>query len=149
MKYEMKFGKSKSIPRKPSPRYFQLVSEFPLRKIQEENSYEQAMKMIHLFAVKKRMDSGTQEYFDVLIDLIADYEKRAGHALDTSHVTPADVVKHLATENGYSLSALATAIGIGQSNLSEMLSGKREWSKAAIKGLWNRFRIDPMLFLLA
>jgi antitoxin component HigA of HigAB toxin-antitoxin module len=139
--------KAKPIKPKPSARYFQLVNDFPLRKIQDEDSYEQAMKMVHLFAIKKRMDSGAREYFDVLVDLIADYEKRAGQTLDTSDVTPTDVVKHLAAENGCSLSALAGEIGIGQSNLSEMLSGKREWSKAAIKGFWKRYRIDPMLFL--
>jgi hypothetical protein len=29
-----------------------------------------------------------------------------------------------------------------------MLSGKRQWSKTAMTGLWKRFRIDPKLFLL-
>jgi antitoxin component HigA of HigAB toxin-antitoxin module len=85
----------------------------------------------------------------VLIDLIADYEKSEAHSLDSSRVTPAGVIRHLAAENGFSRSALAAEIGIGQSNLSEMVSGKREWSKAAMKGLWNRFRINPKLFLLA
>ena len=34
-----------------------------------------------------------------------------------------------------SVSALAREIGVPQSNLSEMLAGKRGWSKTAIRGL--------------
>ena len=37
-----------------------------------------------------------------------------------------------------SVSALARAIGVPQSNLSEMLAGKRDWSKTAIRGLSRR-----------
>jgi antitoxin component HigA of HigAB toxin-antitoxin module len=145
----MPIVKAKPTRSDPLARYLQLVNQFPLRKIHDENTYERAMKMVHQFAGSARIDSGAKEYFEVLIDLIADYEKEAGHTIDTSDVTPADVVRHLIEERGSSVSAMAKEIGVGQSNLSEMLSGKREWSKTAIKGLWNRFRIDPKLFLLA
>jgi antitoxin component HigA of HigAB toxin-antitoxin module len=145
----MALAKAKPAKPKPLARYFQLVNRFPLRKIHDEDTYERAMKMVHHFAGSKRMDTGTKEYLDVLIDLVADYELGAGHTIDTSNVSPADVVKHLIEESDSSLSDLAGEIGVGQSNLSEMLSGKRQWSKTAIKGLWNRFKIDPKLFLLA
>ncbi len=76
-----------------------------------------------------------------------EYEKRAGHAIDTSKVTPAEVVRHLMVENDLTISRLAREIGVGQSNLSEILSGKRAWSKTVIRGLCERFSLNPMLFL--
>ena len=91
---------------------------------------------------------GTAEYLDVLVDLIADYEKRAGHVIDTSKVTAADLVRHRIEERGMSISALARLVGVPQSNLSEMLSGKRGWSKNAIRGLSSQLNIRADRFLV-
>ena len=82
-----------------------------------------------------------------LAGLIADYEQHASFAIDTSKVSAADVVRHLMQENDFTITALAREIGVGQSNLSEMLGGKREWSKKVIKELAQRFSLNPMLFL--
>jgi antitoxin component HigA of HigAB toxin-antitoxin module len=49
-------------------------------------------------------------------------------------------------ENDLTISALAREIGVGQSNLSDILSGKREWSKTVIKRLSDRFSLNPILF---
>jgi antitoxin component HigA of HigAB toxin-antitoxin module len=50
-------------------------------------------------------------------------------------------------ERGLSVSALARLIGVPQSNLSEMLSGKRDWSKTAIRALAAHLHIAAGRFL--
>lgn len=133
--------------RKIKDSYFELVKEFPLRKITDAGEHRQALAVLSRFAGREKVDDGVVDYLGVLTDLIAHYETRAGHAIDTSEVSAADVVRHLMTENDLTISGLAREIGVGQSNLSEMLSGKREWSKTVIRGLSERFSLNPMLFL--
>jgi antitoxin component HigA of HigAB toxin-antitoxin module len=50
-------------------------------------------------------------------------------------------------ERGISTSAMAREIGIPQPNLSEMLNGRRDWSKAAIRGLSKGLKIRAERFL--
>jgi antitoxin component HigA of HigAB toxin-antitoxin module len=45
-----------------------------------------------------------------------------------------------------SVSRLAREIGVGQSNLSEILSGRRDFSKAGISKLCARFGLSPSIF---
>lgn len=135
--------------KKQKDQYMRMIATFPLRKLQSEDDYARAYSLVRDVASDKQLDEGMQRYFEVLIDLIAEYEKGAGHRLATSKLSPGEIVKHLAEENGMTLAELAEEIGIGQSNLSEMVNGKRDWSKKAIVALHERFLLDPMLFLTA
>jgi antitoxin component HigA of HigAB toxin-antitoxin module len=125
--------------------YFDLVRAFPLRRITSAAEHAKAKKIV--FHLSVQSDRGTREYVDVLVDLIIDYEKRAGFAIDTSHVTAADLVRHKIEERGMSVSALAKQSGIAQSNLSEMLNGTRGWSKSAIRSLSKLLNIRAERFL--
>ena len=127
--------------------YMELISEFPLRRIKTAADHVRATKMVLRLSVVGS-DRGAADYLDVLVDLIADYEKRAGHVIDTSKVTAADLVRHRIEERGMSVSSLARLIGVPQSNLSEMLSGKRDWSKNAIRGLSSHLNIRADRFLV-
>jgi plasmid maintenance system antidote protein VapI len=51
-------------------------------------------------------------------------------------------------ERGTSVTALAREIGIAQPNLSDMLNGRRDWSKAAIRSLSKIFNIRAERFLI-
>ena|SRR5687768_3046344 len=133
--------------RKVSDSYFRLVKEFPLRRIGSASEHRRALAVLSRFAGRQPVDEGVTDYLGVLSDLIADYERRAGHAIDTSDVTAADLVRHLMAEQDLTITGLARDIGVSQSNLSEMLSGKRGWSKTAISGLSDRFSLNPMRFL--
>ena len=46
-----------------------------------------------------------------------------------------------------SVNALAKTLEISQSSLSEMLNGRREWSKQAIIRISDYFGLQPGLFL--
>jgi antitoxin component HigA of HigAB toxin-antitoxin module len=127
--------------------YLKLISELPLRRINTVADHGKAKKLVLRLSTQD-VDRGTAEYLDVLVDLIADYEKRAGHIIDTSKVTAADLVRHRIEERGMSVSSLARAVGVPQSNLSEMLSGKRDWSKNAIRSLSSHLNIRADRFLV-
>jgi antitoxin component HigA of HigAB toxin-antitoxin module len=124
----------------------ELIRQFPLRRIKTAAEHVQATNLV-LRLWSQPIDRGTSDYLDVLIDLIADYEKRSGFVLDTSDVTAADLVRHRLEEREMSVSALARQIRVPQSNLSQMLSGKRGWSKKAIREISKAFHIRAERFL--
>lgn len=127
--------------------YLQLVRSFPLRRIKNTAEHAKASKILLRLSISKP-DGGTRDYVDVLVDLIADYEKRANLTVDISDVTAADLIRHRLEERGMSVSALAREIGIPQSNLSEMLSGRRDWSKSAIRALSKFFNMRTERFFV-
>ena len=128
--------------------YLQLIKAFPLRRLKTPQEHRAAMKIyLDLAGGAAASDAGTGPYLEVLVDLIADFERRAGWAINARGVTAAELVRHLLAERGQSVNALAKQIGFPQSNLSEMLAGKRAWSKTAILALTDVFPIDPRRFL--
>lgn len=138
----------KTIPFSVSDPYLELVRQFPLRPLKSSSQHAQAVRFLtrQSLAHQGTKERGVIDYLDVLADLIDQYESVARLKADTSHRTPADVVRHLIAANGLTLSSLAEEIGLGQSNLSEMLSGRRDFSKAAIGKLSERFAISPEVF---
>ena len=112
----------------------ELIAQFPLQRLRTAADHSKAKTLVLRFSRTKLL-RGTADYLDVLIDLIADFEKRSGRTADTSDILLADLVRHRMEERGMSVSGLAREIGVPQSNLSEMLAGKRGWSKTAIRGL--------------
>jgi antitoxin component HigA of HigAB toxin-antitoxin module len=127
-------------------RYMELIGEFPLRRITTAAVHARAKGLV-LRLSSGKLDRGAADYLDVLVDLIADFEKRSGQTIDTGRTSAADIVRHRIEERGLSISALARLIGLPQSNLSEMLSGKRDWSKTAICGLSSHLNIRADRFL--
>jgi antitoxin component HigA of HigAB toxin-antitoxin module len=126
--------------------YLELVRVFPLRRLRNSAEHTEAGE-IYLRLSNRKADRGTRDYLDVLADLIADYEKRTNQAIDASHLTAAELVRHRLEQRGMSVSALAREIGIPQPNLSEMLNGRRGWSKAATRAITRLFNIRAERFL--
>ena len=133
--------------RRVADSYMELIREFPLRRLKTAAKHRRATKLV-LRLSTAGSDRGVAEYVDVLVDLIADYERRTGQIVDTSRVSAADLVRHRIEERGLSVNALARLIGLPQSNLSEMLSGKRGWSKSAIRALSAHLNIRADRFLM-
>lgn len=126
--------------------YLDRVRSFPLRRLKSAREHVKA-KGVYLRLSASKADPGTRDYLDVLGGLIADYEMRSDLTIDSRSITAADLVRHRLEERGESISSLAREIGIPQSNLSDMLSGNRDWSKAAIRGLSKRLNIRAERFL--
>jgi len=126
--------------------YMELIGELPLRRINTATDYHRAMKLV-LRLSNQEPDRGTADYLDVLVDLVADYEQRLGQTVDMADLSAADLVRHRLEQRSMSISALAREIGVPQSNLSEMLAGKRGWSKTVIRGLTKTLNIRVERFL--
>lgn len=125
--------------------YLDLVQSFPLRPIRSQSAHQHAKTMLRSLIGKR--GSAIRDYKTVLASLIVDYERSAHLRLDTSKVTAAQIVQHLLEERGMSVNALARSIRISQSSLSDMLSGRRDWSKTAIVQLSHFFGLQAGVFL--
>lgn len=128
--------------------YLELVKQFPLRRLRGDAEHRQAVRFLTQtsLAHQKSRDGGVRDYLEMLAHIIDEYEQAAGLKMALAHADPASVVRHLMVEHRLTISGLAREIGIGQSNLSEMLSGRREFSKVAIGGLCERFGLEAGVF---
>ena len=138
-------GTNKTIGRRASDAYMALVRDFPLRPIRDKAAHQEAKRVLR--RLRGERESAARDYKAVLASLIADYERDAGQRLDTSKMTAADIVRHLLAEREMSVNALAKELEISQSALSDMLNGKRDWSKSVIVRVADFFGLQRGLFL--
>jgi len=125
--------------------YMELILSFPLRPIRTRGLHQRAREMLRSLAGKR--GPAVRDYKAVLVSLIADYERHANMRLDTSKITAAEIIQHLLDERSMSVNGLAKCLDISQSSLSEMLNGRREWSKSAIVRISKYFGLQPAIFL--
>lgn len=136
-----------SIPRRQVPdRYMLLVKRFPLRSIKSKVEHKQAVEMLSSLATAGATDDGSIQYMETLALLIDDYERGAGLKIAISGMTPVRILRHLMEEHRLSVTQLGQIIG-SQGTLSDVIAGRRELSKAAIRKLAEHFGISPALFL--
>lgn len=126
--------------------YMDNIHAFPLKRIRTAADHA-AAKKVYLRLSSGKADQGTRQYLDVLVDLIVDFENRAEQPAVSADVTAAELVQHRLKERGMSVSELSRQSGIPQSNLSQMLHGRRDWSKAAIRSISQLFSIRAERFL--
>lgn len=124
--------------------YLTLAEWFPLRRIRTEAQHATAMKVFG--KLRGRSDVDARDYRAVLARLIEDYERETMAAMSTTHISPAEMVRHLAEERSLSINQLAKETSLSQSSLSEMLFGSRQFSKGAITALSSHFAISPAIF---
>jgi HTH-type transcriptional regulator/antitoxin HigA len=131
--------------KKTADAYLSMIRRFPLRPIRSEVECEQATKILDKYFIREDLDSGTEDYVIVLAGLVADYEDKH-HPVDTSHVTPLDLLKHLMEANDMTTADLGRLLG--NSGLASMiLHGKRAISKTNAKILGKRFGLNPGAFI--
>ena len=123
--------------------YFDLVKQFPLTHIEDEDHAEAAQKMIDQL-LQKDLDRGEQAYLDVLTDLVEAFEDEHVLIVDASE---ADVLRNLMRSNGLSQPALAKKVGIAQSTISAVLSGARSLTRDQVVRLAKFFQVGPGAFL--
>jgi HTH-type transcriptional regulator/antitoxin HigA len=126
-------------------RYLMLVREFPLRPIKTRAMHQRALRVLRNLMNDRR--SAVADYKQVLASLIEKYEKDAGYHDAFPKLSPAELVRFLLEERDMSINALAKETGVAQSALSDMLNGKRDWSKSAIIAVADFFSLQPGFFL--
>jgi HTH-type transcriptional regulator / antitoxin HigA len=132
-----------SVKRGSYDNYLRMVRAFPLRPIRSESELDRAIEVIDSLIVKEDLDSGQEDYLDVLGDLVHKYE--AEHD-PMAAVSDADMVRFLLESNEMAQTELAQRSGIAESTISEILAGKRKLSRRHIASLSRVFRVSPAVF---
>lgn len=128
-------------------RFHDLVRLFPPHAIEDDVDYENTVEVMEALLRIRRRAKGQAHYLETLTQLI--------HAYDVAHDpdhgsgrTPIGLLRELLDRNGMNASDLGTLLG-NRALGSKLLREERMLSKAHIRTLSARFRVDPGLFLRA
>jgi len=119
--------------------YLELVQTFPLASIKSEEHLEEAQKVIDDLLKKGDLDDGEETYLDTLSDLVAAYEDEH-HVIEPA--SDADMLRHLMEAKGVTQAQLSKDTTIPKSTISEVLSGKKPFSRQMIRKLADYFKVD-------
>ena len=135
MATKTKFG----IKGKDRDSYLELVLAFPLSSIQSDEHLDEAQKVMDRLLAMDEIDDGEEMYLEALSDLIAVYEDEH-HAIEPA--SDADMLRHLLEVKGITQAQLSLATGIAKSTISEVLAGKKPFSRQMIRKLAHYFMVD-------
>ena len=119
--------------------YLELVCDFPLASIQSDEHLEEAQKVMDRLLAKATLDDGEEMYLDALSDLVAAYEDEhvaIGPASD------ADMLRHLMEAKGVIQAELSRDTSVSKSTVSEVLAGKKPFSRHMIRKFADYFGVD-------
>lgn len=123
--------------------YMDLVQEFPLKTVKDDQEHERATAMISRL-MGRDLDAGAGDYLDALIVLVSKYEDE-NHAI-SEDMTPQEALRALMAVNDLNQAEIGRIIG-SETAVSMFLKGERALSKLQIKKLSDRFKIEPGIFL--
>jgi HTH-type transcriptional regulator/antitoxin HigA len=135
MATKTKFG----LKRKDRDSYLELVLAFPLASIKSDEHLDEAQKVMDRLLAKGELDDGKELYLDALSDLVAAYED-AHHAIEPA--SDADMLRHLMEAKGVTQAQLSKETGLAKSSVSEVLAGKKPFSRQMIRKLADYFKVD-------
>ncbi len=120
-------------------RYLELVQAFPLASIKSDEHLEAAQEVMDQLLARCELDNGEEMYLDALSDLVAAYEDEH-HAI--APASDADMLRHLMEAKDVTQAQLSRETGIAKSTISEVLAGKKAFSRQAIRKFAEYFRVD-------
>jgi HTH-type transcriptional regulator / antitoxin HigA len=135
MAAKVKFG----LKGKGRDSYLELVLAFPLAVIKSEEHLDAAQEVMDRLLAKDKLNDGEEMYLDALSDLVASYEDEH-HAVGLA--SDADMLRHLMEAKGVAQSQVSHETGIAKSTISEVLAGKRAFSRRMIRKLADYFKVD-------
>ena len=141
----MRVRTEKTPVRSKRDSYLELVLKFPLRPLRKDKDLDRALKMIDSLIIRGDLDSGAQDYLDVLTDIVEKYETDE-HPMPP--VSDAAMLRHLIEGfiAGITQSKLAAEVKIPMSTISEVLSGKRRLNRNHIAALCKFFGVSSAVF---
>jgi len=135
MATKTKFG----LKGKDRDSYLELVLAFPLASIKSEEHLAEAQKVMDQLLARGELDNGEEMYLDALSDLVAAYED-AHHTIEPA--SDADMLRHLLEAKGVTQAQLSKETGLAKSSVSEVLAGKKPFSRQMIRKLADYFNVD-------
>ena len=119
--------------------YLELVLDLPLASIKSDKHILEAQRVMDRLLADGRLNEGQETYLDALSDLVAAYEDEH-HAIEPA--SDADMLRHLMEAKGISQVYLGREAGLPKSILSEVLAGKKPFSRQMIRKLADYFKVD-------
>lgn len=119
--------------------YLELIQAFPLASIESDEHLQAAQEVMDRLLAKGRHVGGEAMYLDALSDLVAAYEDEH-HAI--APPSDADMLRHLLEAKDVTQTQLSRATGIAKSTISEVLAGKKPFSRQMIRKLAGYFEVD-------
>ena len=119
--------------------YLELVRAFPLTSIKADDHLAEAQRVMDGLLATGRLDEGEETYLDALSDLVAAYED-AHHAIEPA--SDADMLRHLMAVKGVTQAQLSRETRLAKSTVSEVLAGKKPFSRQMIRKLADYFQVD-------
>ena len=130
----------------PDPAYLDLVRRNPLRPIRSRADYDAAAAMLDTLVLRDDLTAGERDYLAVLTDLVEAYDRQHFPAAPDRR-PPHERLRSLMADAGVSPADLQQILGVAQSTVSMILSGKRGMSKQTVVALGKRFNLNPAFFL--
>ena len=119
--------------------YLELVQVFPLASIKSDEHLEAAQEIMDQLLAKGALDGGEEMYLDALSDLVAAFEDEH-HAI--APASDADMLRHLMEARDVTQAQLSRETGLARSTISEVLSGKKTFSRQMIRKFSDYFKVD-------
>jgi HTH-type transcriptional regulator / antitoxin HigA len=119
--------------------YLELVVDFPLASIKSERHLAEAQRVMDRLLARGTLDDGEEMYLDALSDLVGAYEDEH-HAIEPA--SDADMLRHLMDAKGVYQMQLSRDTGLPKSTISEVLAGKKPFSRQMIRKLADYFHVD-------
>lgn len=119
--------------------YLELVLSFPLASIKSEQHLDAAQAVMDRLLAKDTLDHGAEMYLDALSDLVAAYEDKH-HPI--APAADADMLRHLMEVKRVTQIQVSHDTGIAKSSISEVLAGKKAFSRRMIRKLADYFQVD-------
>lgn len=119
--------------------YLALVAEHPLASIRSESQLNAAQKVMDRLLAKDKLEAGEEMYLDALSDLVSAYED-VHYQIDAP--SDADLLQHLMEAKGVTQSELNRQTGVPKSTISEILAGKKPFSRNLIRTFSEFFHVS-------
>ena len=119
--------------------YLKLVTAFPLASIKSDEHLEEAQKVMDQLLARGELDDGEEMYLDALSDLVAAYEDEH-HPIEPA--SDAEMLRHLMEAKGVTQAQLSRDTATPKSTISEVLAGKKPFSRQMIRKLADYFNVD-------
>ena len=135
MATKTKFG----LKGKARDSYLELIMAFPLSSIRSEEHLEEAQQVMDRLLAQGELDYGEEMYLDALSDLVAAFEDEH-HPIERA--SDADMLRHLMDAKGVNQAQLSRDAQIAKSTVSEILAGKKPFTRKIIHKLADYFSVD-------
>lgn len=119
--------------------YMELIAVFPLSSIQSDEHLKEAQLVMNRLLFKQDLNAGEEMYLDALSDLVAIYEDKH---YPIEPASDADMLRHLMEAKNMNQAKLSKEAGIAKSTISEILAGKKGFSRNIIHKLAECFNVD-------